>query len=101
MVGAAAPRGGRVGGGGVPHVVPDILCNAGGVIVSYFEWIQGEQQLFWREAEVFDKLYRIMAKAFDRVVKHARNKKIDHRMAALSLGIKKVADAKELRGLFP
>ncbi|MEM1058588.1 MAG: Glu/Leu/Phe/Val dehydrogenase [Verrucomicrobiota bacterium] len=82
-------------------VVPDILCNAGGVIVSYFEWIQGEQQLFWREAEVFDKLYRILAKSFDQVVKTARRKKIDHRMAALSLGIDKVAQAKQSRGLFP
>jgi len=82
-------------------VVPDILCNAGGVIVSYFEWIQGEQQLFWREAEVYDKLYRILSKSFDQVIKLARRKKIGHRMAALSLGIKKVAEAKQIRGLFP
>jgi len=82
-------------------VVPVILCNAGGVIVSYFEWIQGEQQLFWREAEVYDKLYRILSKSFDQVIKLARRKKIGHRMAALSLGIKKVAEAKQIRGLFP
>lgn len=82
-------------------LIPDILCNAGGVIVSYFEWIQGEQQLFWQEAEVFDKLYRILAKSFDQVVKYAQSRQISHRMAAMCLGVKKVTEAKEIRGLFP
>lgn len=82
-------------------VIPDVLCNAGGVIVSYFEWVQDLQNFFWSEVEVFDKLYRILAQTFDQVLKEARLKKIDHRTAALALGIQKVVDAKKIRGLFP
>lgn len=82
-------------------VIPDVLCNAGGVIVSYFEWVQDLQNFFWTEVEVFDKLYRILSQTFDQVLKEARQKNIDHRTAALTLGIQKVADAKKIRGLFP
>jgi glutamate dehydrogenase (NAD(P)+) len=82
-------------------VIPDILCNSGGVIVSYFEWVQDLQSFFWSEQEIFDKLYRILGSTLDTVLREAQKKGIDHRTAALSLGIQKVVKAKQLRGLFP
>ncbi len=82
-------------------VIPDILCNSGGVIVSYFEWVQDLQSFFWSEQEIFDKLYRILGTTLDTVLREAKAKNIDHRTAALSLGIQKVVRAKQLRGLFP
>jgi glutamate dehydrogenase (NAD(P)+) len=82
-------------------VIPDILCNSGGVIVSYFEWVQDLQSFFWAETEIFDKLYRILDRTLETVLRQARKHNIDHRTAALSLGIQKVVDAKAIRGLFP
>src|SRR5438874_1363324 len=82
-------------------VVPDVLCNAGGVIVSYFEWVQDLQSFFWSETEVVDKLFRILENAYTQIVSIARKQKLDMRLAALSLGIKRVQDAKRIRGLFP
>jgi glutamate dehydrogenase (NAD(P)+) len=82
-------------------IVPDILCNAGGVTVSYFEWVQDIQQFFWNEAEVNEHLETMMLRAFHRVRQMAREREMTNRMAALSLGVQKVAKEKEKRGLFP
>ncbi len=82
-------------------VIPDVLCNAGGVIVSYFEWVQDLQSFFWGETEVVDKLFRILETAFTQMVNLSRKQKIPMRQAALSLGIKRVQEAKRIRGLFP
>ena len=82
-------------------VIPDILCNAGGVVVSYFEWVQDLQSFFWGETEVVDKLFRILETAYTQVVSLSRKQKISMRLAALSLGIKRVQEAKRIRGLFP
>ncbi len=82
-------------------VIPDVLCNAGGVVVSYFEWVQDLQSFFWGETEVVDKLFRILETAWTQVLAASRKQKIPMRIAALSLGIKRVQEAKRLRGLFP
>lgn len=82
-------------------VIPDILCNAGGVVVSYFEWVQDLQSFFWGEAEVMDKLFRILEHAYTQTLTMSRKQKISMRFAALSLGIKRVQEAKKIRGLFP
>jgi glutamate dehydrogenase (NAD(P)+) len=82
-------------------IIPDVLCNAGGVVVSYFEWVQDLQSFFWGETEVVDKLFRILESAFTQTVALGRKQKIPMRLAALSLGIKRVQEAKRIRGLFP
>jgi glutamate dehydrogenase (NAD(P)+) len=82
-------------------VLPDVLCNAGGVVVSYFEWVQDLQSFFWSETEVVDKLFRILETAFTQIVSLSRKQKLTMRLAALSLGIKRVQEAKRMRGLFP
>ena len=82
-------------------LIPDVICNAGGVIVSYFEWVQDLQSFFWGETEVVDKLFRILETAYTQIVSISRKQKISMRMAALSLGIKRVQEAKRMRGLFP
>jgi glutamate dehydrogenase (NAD(P)+) len=82
-------------------VLPDILCNAGGVIVSYFEWVQDLQQFFWDEGEVNDRLYRVLQRAFAAVLERAARDGISHRTAAMAIGVAKVRDAKMTRGLFP
>lgn len=82
-------------------VVPDILANSGGVIVSYFEWVQDKQNYFWSADEVKTNLSSIMMKAFKEVEVTASNRKATWREAALMLGIGRVAEAHKLRGLYP
>jgi len=83
------------------EIIPDVLCNAGGVIVSYFEWIQNMQNFYWDRDEVLMKLFTLLEKAKDSVEYQKRKFGFSRRLAALTLGIQKVADAKQSRGLFP
>ncbi len=82
-------------------ILPDILCNAGGVIVSYFEWVQDLQNFFWTEHEVTDKLHRLLEHSFAAVTKMARDRKCSTRLAATAIGVQKVFEAKTARGLYP
>ena len=82
-------------------VVPDILANAGGVTVSYFEWVQGMQGYFWSEREVNLKLRDIMTRAFHRVLEVSLKEKVDMRTAALMVAVSRIAEATRLRGLYP
>ncbi len=82
-------------------VIPDILCNSGGVIVSYFEWVQDLQQFFWGETEVNDRLAQVMGKAFAQVTARAKAENVSMRTAAMAIGVEKVQLAKRTRGLFP
>jgi glutamate dehydrogenase (NAD(P)+) len=82
-------------------VLPDILANAGGVTVSYFEWVQGLENYFWDKKRVQDELQRVMEKAFDEVNAKADSADCDYRTAAYAIAIGRVAEASRLKGLFP
>jgi glutamate dehydrogenase (NAD(P)+) len=82
-------------------VVPDILANAGGVVVSYFEWVQGLQYYFWRESEITTRLQEVMTRAFNRVWAVATKDGTDLRTAALMEGVRRVAEGFKIRGLYP
>ncbi|MEO1228111.1 MAG: Glu/Leu/Phe/Val dehydrogenase [Myxococcota bacterium] len=82
-------------------VVPDVLANAGGVIVSYFEWVQGLQSFFWNLEEINDRLFRILQEAFDECINFKSKFQTDMRSATLMLGIHRVSESMLMRGLFP
>ena len=82
-------------------IIPDILCNAGGVIVSYFEWVQGLQNFFWNLDQINEKLQEILKQAFDQVVGSAMKYKIDMKKAAFITASERLQKAMRLRGLFP
>lgn len=81
-------------------IIPDILGNAGGVTVSYFEWVQDRQGFFWREDEVNDRLKHMMEKSFDTVVRYAETHNVNNRIAAYIVAIDRVAKALKLRGIY-
>src|SRR5208337_3258182 len=82
-------------------IIPDILCNAGGVTVSYFEWVQDEQHLFWEAQDVYNRLEHVMKTAFRDVLKIHLERKVPMRIAANMLGIGRVAEAVQIRGIYP
>jgi glutamate dehydrogenase (NAD(P)+) len=82
-------------------LIPDILCNAGGVTVSYFEWVQDENHLFWDENDVNMRLEKVMTRAFNDVLKIHLERKANMRLAANMLGVNRVAEACRIRGLYP
>jgi glutamate dehydrogenase (NAD(P)+) len=82
-------------------VLPDILANAGGVVVSYFEWVQGLQEYFWKEDEVNARLNEIVTRAFQETRATMRERDLSMRMAAYGLAVQRVAEATITRGLYP
>jgi glutamate dehydrogenase (NAD(P)+) len=82
-------------------ILPDVLANAGGVVVSYFEWVQGLQEYFWREDEVNAKLHDIVARAFEEAWQTRERYDTSLRLASYGLAVQRVAEATTTRGLYP
>lgn len=79
-------------------LVPDVLASAGGVTVSYFEWVQNNQGFYWSEEEVEEKLENMMVKSFNNIYEMSQNRRIDMRLAAYMVGVRKMAEASRFRG---
>lgn len=82
-------------------VIPDILCNAGGVVVSYLEWVQNQQAIYWEETETNSKLKHVMDRSFAEVCQMADDKQVSYREAAYMIAIQRVVEAKKIRGVWP
>src|SRR5262249_8890186 len=82
-------------------VIPDVLANAGGVTVSYFEWVQGLQSFFWSAKEINKRLYDLISRAFREVLAVSVDEEVDMRTAAHMLALRRITEAMKLRGLFP
>ncbi|MGP8244397.1 MAG: Glu/Leu/Phe/Val family dehydrogenase [Bryobacteraceae bacterium] len=99
--GPVTPEGDRILDQKGVFLIPDILCNAGGVTVSYFEWVQDENHLFWDEQDVNSRLEKVMTRAFNDVLGIQQDRKVSMRLAANMLGVSRVAEANRIRGLYP
>ena len=82
-------------------ILPDVLANAGGVVVSYFEWVQGLQEYFWSETEVNARLHDIVSRAFEETWSLREKRQTSMRMAAYGQAVMRVAEATTIRGLYP
>jgi glutamate dehydrogenase (NAD(P)+) len=82
-------------------ILPDVLANAGGVVVSYFEWVQGLQEYFWKESEINAKLNDIVSRAFEETWETAQTRGVPMRVAAYGVGVQRVAEAIMTRGIYP